>query len=226
MQLNSGVYIITYNNKNYVGSSSNLKKRIREHFNCLKRSTHPNSRLQRAYNKYGIDVFSYKSVATCPSEYLIKLEQWFIDNTKNTVNLNPFAYSSKGRVPKKSTRKKISTALMGKIVSEETKQLLSKSKLGKPQPKSEETKEKMSKAKKGIVFSEEHKLKLKESALKRSKNLSNKVLGENNPSAKLNWEIVKTIRESNDTVVNLSFMYGVAKMTIYKIKNNKIWKEV
>ena len=84
----------------------------------------------------------------------------------------------------------------------------------------------MSKAKKGIVFSEEHKQKLKEAALKRSKNLSNKVLGENNPSAKLNWEIVKTIRESNDTVANLSSIYGVAKMTIYKIKNNKIWKEV
>ena len=226
MQLNSGVYIISYNNKNYVGSSSNLKKRIREHFNCLKRNAHPNSRLQRAYNKYGVDVFLYKIVATCSSEYLIKLEQWFIDNTKNTVNLSPFAYSSKGRVPKKSTRKKISKALMGRIISEETRQLLSKSKLGKPQPKSKETKEKMSKAKKGIVFSEEHKQKLKESALKRSKNLSNKVLGENNPSAKLNWEIVKTIRKSNDTVVNLSSIYGVAKMTIYKIKNNKIWKEV
>ena len=226
MQLNSGIYIISYNNKNYVGSSSNLKKRIREHFSCLKRNTHPNSRLQRAFNKYGIEAFSYKIVSICPPEYLIKLEQWFIDNTKNTVNLNPFAYSSKGRVVKKSTRKKISKALIGKVVSDETRQLLSKSKLGKLQPKSEETKEKMSKAKKGIVFSEEHKQKLKESALKRSKNLSNKVLGENNPSAKLNWDMVKIIRESNDSVVNLASLYGVAKMTIYKIKNNKIWKEV
>jgi len=226
MQLNSGVYIISYNNKNYVGSSSNLKKRIREHFSCLKRNTHPNSRLQRAFNKYGIEAFSYKIISTCPPEYLVKLEQWFIDNTKNTVNLNPFAYSSKGRVPKKSTRKKISKALMGRIISEETRQLLSKSKLGKPQPKSKETKEKMSKAKKGIVFLEEHKQKLKEAALKRSKNLSDRVLGERNPSAKLNWKIVKTIRESKDTVANLSSIYGVAKMTIYKIKNNKIWKEV
>lgn len=226
MQLNSGIYIISYNNKNYVGSSSNLKKRIREHFNCLKRNAHPNSRLQRAYNKYGVDMFSYKIVATCPSEYLIKLEQWFIDNTKNTVNLSPFAYSSRGRVLTKSTRKKISKALSGRTVSEETKELLSKSKLGKPQPKSEETKEKMSKAKKGIIFSKEHKQKLKDAALRRNKNLSNRVLGENNPSAKLNWEIVKTIREANDTVANLSFIYGVAKMTIYKIKNNKIWKEV
>ena len=226
MQLNSGVYIISYNNKNYVGSSSNLKKRIREHFSCLKRNTHPNSRLQRAFNKYGIEAFSYKIVSICPPEYLIKLEQWFIDNTKNTVNLNPFAYSSKGRVVKKSTRKKISKALIGKIVSDKTRQLLSDIKLGKPQPKSKETKEKMSKAKKGIVFSKEHKQKLKEAALKRSKNLSNKVLGENNPSAKLNWEIVKSIRESKDTVANLSSIYEVSKVTIYKIKTNKIWKEV
>ena len=226
MQLNSGVYIISYNNKNYVGSSSNLKKRIREHFSCLKRNTHPNSRLQRAFNKYGIEAFSYKIVSICPPEYLIKLEQWFIDNTKNTVNLNPFAYSSKGRVVKKCTRKKISKALIGKIVSDKTRQLLSDIKLGKPQPKSKETKEKMSKAKKGIVFSKEHKQKLKEAALKRSKNLSNKVLGENNPSAKLNWEIVKSIRESKDTVANLSSIYEVSKVTIYKIKTNKIWKEV
>jgi len=226
MQLNSGIYIISYNNKNYVGSSSNLKKRIREHFSCLKRNTHPNSRLQRAFNKYGIEAFSCKIVSTCPPEYLIKLEQWFINNTKNTVNLNPFAYSSKGRVVKKSTRKKISKALIGKIVSDKTRQLLSDIKLGKPQPKSKETKEKMSKAKKGIVFSKEHKQKLKEAALKRSKNLSNKVLGENNPSAKLNWEIVKSIRESKDTVANLSSIYEVSKVTIYKIKTNKIWKEV
>ena len=30
MQLNSGVYIISYKNKNYVGSSVNLKKRLKE----------------------------------------------------------------------------------------------------------------------------------------------------------------------------------------------------
>ena len=226
MQLNSGVYIISYNNKNYVGSSSNLKKRIREHFNCLKRNVHPNSRLQRAYNKYGVDVFSYKIVATCPSEYLIKLEQWFIDNTKNIVNLNPFAYSSKGRKVLKKTRIKISKALKGKVVSEETKQLLSLAKLGKPHYVSEETKNKMSEAGKRKVFSEKHKENLRIAALNRSKNLSEKVKGKNNPSAKLNLEIVREIRSSTLSVKELADKFNVAKMTIYKIKNNKIWKEI
>lgn len=226
MQLNSGVYIITYNNKNYVGSSSNLKKRLREHFSCLKKNNHPNKRLQNAYNKYGEFCFSYKIVATCPPEYLIKLEQWFIDNTKNTVNLNPFAYSSKGRKVLKKTRIKISKALTGKIVSEETKQLLSLAKLGKPHYVSEETKTKMSEAGKRKVFSEKHKENLRIAALNRSKNLSEKVKGKNNPSAKLNLEIVREIRSSMLSVKELADKFNVAKMTIYKIKNNKIWKEV
>lgn len=226
MQLNSGVYIISYNNKNYVGSSSNLKKRIREHFSCLKKNTHPNKRLQNAYNKYGKIYFSYKIVATCPPEYLIKLEQWFIDNTKNTVNLNPFAYSSKGRKVLKKTRIKISKALTGKIVSEETKQLLSLAKLGKPHYVSEETKTKMSEAGKRKVFSEKHKENLRIAALNRSKNLSEKVKGKNNPSAKLNLGIVREIRSSTLSVKELADKFNVAKMTIYKIKNNKIWKEV
>lgn len=226
MQLNSGVYIISYNNKNYVGSSSNLKKRIREHFSCLKKNTHPNKRLQNAYNKYGEIYFSYKIVATCPSEYLIKLEQWFIDNTKNTVNLNPFAYSSKGRKVLKKTRIKISKALKGKVVSEETKQLLSLAKLGKPHYVSEETKNKMSEAGKRKVFSEKHKENLRIAALNRSKNLSEKVKGKNNPSAKLNLEIVREIRSSTLSVKELADKFNVAKMTIYKIKNNKIWREI
>lgn len=226
MQLNSGVYIISYNNKNYVGSSSNLKKRLREHFSCLKRNTHPNKRLQNAYNKYGEIYFSYKIVATCPSEYLIKLEQWFIDNTKNTVNLNPFAYSSKGRKVLKKTRKKISKALTGKIVSEETKQLLSLAKLGRPHYILEETKIKMSESGKKKVFSEQHKENLRIAALNRSKNLSEKVKGENNPSAKLNLEIIREIRSSELSVKELADKFNVAKMTIYKIKNNKIWKEI
>ena len=226
MQLNSGVYIISYNNKNYVGSSSNLKKRLREHFSCLKRNTHPNKRLQNAYNKYGEIYFSYKIVATCPSEYLIKLEQWFIDNTKNTVNLNPFDYSSKGRKVLKKTRKKISKALTGKIVSEETKQLLSLAKLGRPHYILEETKIKMSESGKKKVFSEQHKENLRIAALNRSKNLSEKVKGENNPSAKLNLEIIREIRSSELSVKELADKFNVAKMTIYKIKNNKIWKEI
>lgn len=265
MQLNSGIYKITniVTNDCYMGSALNLRKRKSKHFSDLKLNRHFATYLQNSYNKYGKDNFQFEILAKCPKEYLIKLEQWFLDSLKPAFNTRKLAESSlgvkhseetkqkmskihKGKKVSDDTKVKISEANKGRVFSEEhklklsqsaskrksrilleeTRRLLSKSKLVKPQHKSEETKKRMSKAKKGIVFSEEHKQKLKESALKRSKNLSDRVLGESNPSAKLNWKIVKTIRESKDAVANLSSIYGVAKMTIYKIKNNKIWKEV
>lgn len=226
MQLNSGVYIISYKNKNYVGSSVNLKKRLREHFFCLNKNIHSNKRLQNIYNKYGKEVFNVNIVAYCPPEYCIKLEQWFLDNIKNLLNHLKFAYSAKGRVTKKSTKLRISKKLKGKIVSDETKKLLSLSKVGKPHYVSDDTKRKMSESGKQKVFSKTHRENLRLAALNRSNKLSEKVKGENNPSSKLNWDIVKEIRNSDLAVKDLAIKYNVAKMTIYKIKNNKIWKEV
>ena len=49
--------------------------------------------------------------------------------------------------------------------------------------------------------------------------------GEKNPSAKLNWDKVDKIRNSNLTVKELSNQYQVSQMTIYKILNNKIWNK-
>lgn len=50
----SGIYQIrnTFNNKKYIGSSVNLRRRYREHFNTLINGTHYNSKIQRAFNKY------------------------------------------------------------------------------------------------------------------------------------------------------------------------------
>lgn len=39
----------------YIGQSVNIKNRIKYHKNELKRGTHCNLKLQRAYNKYGVD---------------------------------------------------------------------------------------------------------------------------------------------------------------------------
>ena len=47
------------NLKVYVGSSSNISKRRQEHFNSLAKNTHYNSHLQKSYNKYGKEKFSF-----------------------------------------------------------------------------------------------------------------------------------------------------------------------
>nr|DAU06974.1 MAG TPA: intron associated endonuclease [Caudoviricetes sp.] len=50
-----GVYAIVnlLNNKKYIGSSSSIRRRYRQHFNELSNDKHANPILQKAFNKYG-----------------------------------------------------------------------------------------------------------------------------------------------------------------------------
>ena len=81
----------------------------------------------------------------------------------------------------------------------------------------------MSEAGKNKVFTEEHKQNLKIAAQKRSKELSQKHKGNNNPSAKLNWDKVNYIRNSEKPVKDLALELSVSITTVYKIKNNQTW---
>lgn len=86
--MNLGIYKITNikNNKFYIGSTNNLKRRKKEHFSLLKKNKNHCKILQRAYNKYGEDAFIFEVLAYCPKEYLFKLEQWFVDTLKPQYN--------------------------------------------------------------------------------------------------------------------------------------------
>lgn len=130
--MTSGIYQIynKENEKSYIGSSVNLKKRKIDHVRMLKKSTHPNIHLQRAWNKHGSDSFEFRILVTCPQIYLIKLEQWFLDNTKNLYNIQLKADSSLGRVLSEETKKKIGAKSKLHIHSDETKEKISKSLLG------------------------------------------------------------------------------------------------
>lgn len=98
MRLNSGIYKIlnTQTGNFYIGSSTNLSLREKNHFNNLEHNTHVNLHLQNAYNKYSKESFKFEILVTCPKEYCIKLEQWFIDNLKPKYNFLKIAGSSLG----------------------------------------------------------------------------------------------------------------------------------
>lgn len=87
--MKSGIYAIQniINLKCYIGSATNLHRRFIEHQSALNRNEHYNSYLQRSYNKYGENNFKFYILANCPTEYLLKLEQWFIDNIKPEYNI-------------------------------------------------------------------------------------------------------------------------------------------
>lgn len=88
--MKSGIYKIlnTASGKIYIGSTYSLSRRKWQHFNSLKRGKHSSNKLQRAYDKYGKECFVFEILVLSPREYLVKLEQWFLDTLKPEYNIN------------------------------------------------------------------------------------------------------------------------------------------
>lgn len=159
--MNSGIYAIKniINNKQYVGSAKNINKRWYQHKYTLNNNTHDNSFLQKAWNKYGENNFTFIVIEETTPENLIKKEQYYIDlyhtcNRKKGYNLAPTAGNTLGFKFSKESRLKMSLSKKNKIpvrknyiMSEETKRKIGEankiSQLGRTH--SEETKLKMRK---------------------------------------------------------------------------------
>lgn len=86
----SGIYQIknTVNGKIYIGSTQNFANRKRRHFDLLRRSSHPNPKLQSAINKYGIDSFVFEIVEHCDIHSLLTSEQRYLDSLDFDENYN------------------------------------------------------------------------------------------------------------------------------------------
>lgn len=118
----SGIYQIKnrINNKRYIGSAVNLKKRWRQHLNNLCRRRHYNKHLQAAFNKYGEEAFVFSILEKVEEpENLIGCEQHYLDILKPEYNISPIAGSPmSGRHHTKETCAKIGTSLIGKMAGE------------------------------------------------------------------------------------------------------------
>ena len=191
--MKAGIYKITniLNGKFYIGSTNNFYKRKHNHFSKLGLGKHHNSHLQSSWNKYGSENFIFEIISICPEEYLIRLEQWFIDNLKPKYNQLPKAGSSRGRIISEEEKERLRNLRKGVSISDKHREILKRLAIGrvfssssrskissalKGKPKSEEAKSNMSKAKTGKVgpnkgkkFSEEHKKKLSEAKKKKYK---------------------------------------------------------
>ena len=76
----SGIYCIenTINNKKYIGQSKDIAQRWSHHKGALRHNRHENSKLQRAWNKYGENAFVFYVIKECPLEDLNRLEMHYI----------------------------------------------------------------------------------------------------------------------------------------------------
>lgn len=85
MEKIQGIYKITniINNKIYIGSSTDIKKRWHGHKYDLRKNKHCNTHLQNAWNKYGEDNFKFEIIALIYDiEMILPIEQFYILETK------------------------------------------------------------------------------------------------------------------------------------------------
>jgi group I intron endonuclease len=90
----AGIYKILnkFNGRFYVGSSNNVERRMfYEHLPMLQTGKHFNKHLQYAWDKYGEGSFEFLIVkpieGTCSDQYLLDLEQVYLDTMKKNPSL-------------------------------------------------------------------------------------------------------------------------------------------
>lgn len=89
--MDSGVYAIVNreNWRSYVGSTVNLYTRKQSHFQLLLANKHENSELQRDFNEFGEDCFSYEIIEYVDQTNLLSRERYWYDFGENLYNVTP-----------------------------------------------------------------------------------------------------------------------------------------
>lgn len=227
-----GIYAIknNINNKLYIGSAFNdFNGRNRMHLSTLRRNIHHNKHLQRAWNKYGEDSFSFIILEKLCIEniaYIYEIETaWirFYDSTnpKKGYNALSIGESRLGFKHTEESKRKISKANSGKNNHWFKKGYLLK---GDKNPfygkkHKEDFIKKLSNDRIGInnpFYGKKH-----------NKKSIEKMSEENHSRSKLNLEQCKEIKLLLDykelSIKEISNKYNVSYSVVSKIKNNRHW---
>jgi|TARA_Y100000592_G_C5423492_1_gene294422 predicted GIY-YIG superfamily endonuclease len=124
------------NDKVYIGSSVNVRKRRNHHLHHLRAGDHPNQHLQHSFNKYGEDSFWFSLVAQCEPKVLLKEEEKQIKehnsylegfNLIETPTTSMLGYKHSEAAKKKmSDARKRAGRVTGSLTPEQVKQMRQK----------------------------------------------------------------------------------------------------
>lgn len=157
-----GIYAITHREtqRSYMGSSVDVRRRLAAHRSSLRRGTHTNRHLQRAWVKYGAAAFDWILVIFSEPSELMSDEQIYLDTESDAFNMCEQAGrppSRKGLRNSPEHRAKVSAANLGIKRGPrrpETAARISAAQIGKRS--SAASCERMSKSHLGIKLSPEH----------------------------------------------------------------------
>ena len=164
----------------YIGASTNPHKRRLEHFNDLRKGKHHNRFIQRAFNKYGEDSFSYTILEEFEQEDAMwKREEELLEGLSNTYNMMPGGIRGPKMYGKDNPK-------FGKQISEQQRKLQSEAMSGENHPFFGKKRPKHSEFLKTNNPMHTHSIDFS---------------GDKNPNAKHfgDYEIITTLRESKKT---------------------------
>lgn len=152
-----GVYKIVnnLNGKVYIGQSISIQSRWKEHVNALRRGDSKCTLLQRAWNKYGEENFTFEILELCSADILDDIEIKYIsfyDSCNSGYNIEPGG--NKNKHLSEETKQKLRESHLGKKMSDEAIQKMSEARMGEQNPMygkthSEEARKKISDTHKG-----------------------------------------------------------------------------
>ena len=126
MMMQTGIYAITHtaSGRCYVGSALDFRKRWRVHRHHLRKAKHHSVYLQRAWDRYGEEAFSFRVLLVCAEKNLSDYEQRCIDGLMSChrdhgFNMAPVAGSMRGFKHSEESRAKNRAAQIGKRLSPE-----------------------------------------------------------------------------------------------------------
>lgn len=220
-----GIYEILNikNNKRYIGQSQKVRARLQKHRRLLIKNEHQNSHLQNAFNKYGIDSFSFNIIEYCSIEELDFKENFYIKSYKSNNPYNGYNY----RIDNRTNR--------GLKWSDEQREKMKAAIENNPWYKNHtvplEIAEKAWEVTRNKVWTEEERKRhseiLKGTKVADTTKMKLAQTGENNGCAKLKENDVKEIfylLHKNITQKIISEIFNISSSNVYMINKNKSWK--
>jgi len=230
-KIKSGIYEIVNkaNGHRYIGSSLTLFRRLRRHVVYLNEHKHENSRLQRAWNKYGKKSFDFRILLFCDPDDCLIFEQRAMDYFKPEYNISPTAGSCRGCKRSLQTKLDMSRARKGRPLTESQKAALMLS--NRTRVYSKKTLEKMSFGIKKKWQEENYRNAIMSHRWSDEKRIihSKTCRGELSTSSKLKEKEVFEIRRLRGfglTHDYLAKMFMVTRQTITSICLRKTWKHL
>lgn len=131
-RLLGGIYTITNtaNGHRYVGSAVDMGRRWHQHKSSLLGNSHHSIYLQRAWDKYGESAFKFEILERWEPEFLVGMEQWWMNMLQPEYNICKVAGSTLGHKHTDEARKNMAAAQTGKKHTKEHRANVSAAKMG------------------------------------------------------------------------------------------------